>query len=72
MAAYEKITAQVTCDYAGSSCTNTVRIENGGVQRVLRTARDSFAWSIIDGQNICPDHRIPAQKKADQRKTQNN
>lgn len=72
MAAYEKITAQVTCDYGDGACTNTVRIENGGVQRVLRLARNSFDWSIIDGQNICSQHKVPAQKKADARKAQNN
>lgn len=72
MAAFETMTAQVICDYAGGGCTNTVRIQNGGIQRVLRHARDSFDWSVIDDQNICPQHKIPAQKKADARKAQNN
>lgn len=72
MGVYETLTAQITCDYSDSGCTNTIRIQNGGIQKVLRIARDSFDWSIIDGQNICSQHKVPAQKKADARKAQNN
>lgn len=67
MAASETITAQVTCDHkAGkeNACCNTVIIRNGGVQRVLRHARDSFDWAVIDGKNYCPNHSIAALRES--------
>lgn len=70
MAAFENMTAQLVCDY--SSCPNTVTIRNGGIQRVRRTARDSFDWAVIGGEDICPNHKGAAQRKLDKKKEEEN
>lgn len=64
MAATETIRAQVTCDFS-DNCTNTVLIQDGGIQRARRTALNSCDWLITPDEDICPDHKsIYLRRKA--------
>lgn len=70
MAAVETMTAQVTCDW-NNDCSSTVYRTRMGIQRIRRTARDSFDWSIIDGKDICPTHKSQALRAKQKREEQN-